>query len=104
MISNLREDEQHMHVQGHGWVANTASVTDSVYVAPFGLVYGKAELSGRVRVEDSAQVSGTATLSGNVRVCHNAWLDKGTYTTGVFARNERVHTKAERLRPTEDGL
>ena len=104
MISNLREDEQHRHMTGHGWVSNTATVADSVFVGPFALVYGKAELSGRVRVEDSAQVSGTATLSGDVRVCRNAWIDKGTYKTGVFARNERVHTKAERLRPTEDGL
>jgi acyl-[acyl carrier protein]--UDP-N-acetylglucosamine O-acyltransferase len=104
VIANLRDDEQHQHKRGLGWVANTARVDDSVYVGPFAIVYGKANLSGRVRVEDFAQVSGTTVLSGDVIVCRNAWLDKGTHKTGVFARNERIVSKAERLRPAEDGL
>jgi acyl-[acyl carrier protein]--UDP-N-acetylglucosamine O-acyltransferase len=104
MIANLKDDEQHKHKNGGGWVANTARIDETVYVGPHALVYGKSELSGRVRVEDFAQVSGTAVLSGDVIVRRYAWLDKGTHKTGVFARNERVVTKAERLRPAEDGL
>ena len=104
MISNLHERDQHKHANGHGWIADTASVAESVYVGPCAIVYGKAELSDRVRVEDYAQVSGTACLSGDVRVCRVAWLDKGTYKTGVFARNEREHKESKRLRPAEDGL
>ena len=87
MISNLPEDQQHKHPLGGGYVANTAHVEESVYVGPHALVYGKAELSERVRVEDYAQVSGSAKLSGDVRVARNAWVDKGTYHTGLFARN-----------------
>lgn len=98
MIVNLPDDQQHQHRNGGGWVANSARVDDSVYVGPHCSVYGHAELSERVRVEDYAQVSGSAKLSGDVRVCRNVWLDKGTYRTGVFARNERVQTKQERIR------
>ena len=101
MIAHLRDDEQHKHVRGGGYVANTAHVEDSVYVGQFACVYGKAELTEKVRVEDFAQVSGTAVLSGNVRVCRNAWLDKGTHRTGTFSHNERVQAKQERLRPAE---
>ena len=104
MITNLHERDQHQHKNGHGWVANTASVADSVYVGPHAIVYGKAELSGRVRIEDYAQVSGSAVLSGDTRVCKIAWLDKGTFHTGVFSTNIREHKESKRLKPTEDGL
>jgi UDP-3-O-[3-hydroxymyristoyl] glucosamine N-acyltransferase len=98
MISNLREDEQHKHRNGGGWVANTARVEDSVFISPHALVYGKAEILDRVRVIDSAQVSGSAKLSGDVVVSGNAWVDHGTHTTGLIWKNERVQTKAERIR------
>jgi carbonic anhydrase/acetyltransferase-like protein (isoleucine patch superfamily) len=98
MISNLREDEQHQHKQGGGFVANTARVEDSVFVGPHALVYGKAELTGRVCVVDSAQVSGSAKLSGDVIVSGNCWVDHGTFSTGRLYKNERVQTKAERIR------
>lgn len=104
MISNLRDDEQYRHKNGGGWVANTASVDDSVYVGPQALVYGHAEVTGRVRILDFAQVSGHAKLSGDCVVSANAWVDKGSFKTGHFRRNERIVTKAERLRPCEDGL
>jgi UDP-3-O-[3-hydroxymyristoyl] glucosamine N-acyltransferase len=98
MITNLPDDEQHKHKNGGGWVANTARVDDTVYVGPHALVYGKAECSGRVNIVDSAQVSGTAKLSGDVIVSGNAWVDHGTHKTGRIYLNERVQTKAERIR------
>lgn len=104
MIANLRDEEQHKHKNGGGWVANTASVSDSVFVGPWACVYGKAILSERVRVEDTAQVSGTAVLSGDVRINRNAWIDKGTHSHGTFSTNEKVRTKQERLQPTPEGL
>lgn len=104
MITQLTTEEQHKHRNGGGWVAETASVADSVYVGPHALVYGKAVLTERVRVEDFAQVSGTAILSGDVRVGRIAWVDKGTYSTGVLVRNEREKKESRRLKPAEDGL
>lgn len=104
MITNLKAEEQHKHKNGGGWVANSARVDDSVYVGPFALVYGKAELSERVRVEDYAQVSGTAVLSGDVVIGRVAWLDKGTYSKGVFVHNVREQKESKRLKPAEDGL
>jgi carbonic anhydrase/acetyltransferase-like protein (isoleucine patch superfamily) len=99
MISNLREDEQHQHKLGGGWVANTARVDDTVHVGPHALVYGHAELSERVCVVDSAQVSGHAVLSGDVIVSGNAWVAGTTKaSTGRIWKNERQVTKAERIR------
>ena len=99
MISNLREDKQHKHSNGGGWVADTARVEDSVHVGPHALVYGHAELSGRVVIVDSAQVSGKVQLSGDVIVRANCWLD-GNFkaNTGVFYKNERTIERQERIR------
>jgi|HubBroStandDraft_1064217.scaffolds.fasta_scaffold1560218_2 acyl-[acyl carrier protein]--UDP-N-acetylglucosamine O-acyltransferase len=99
MIVNLKDDEQHQHKNGHGWVANTAKVDDSVYVGPFAVVYGHAELTGKVRVLDLAQVSGHAKLSGDVVVAGNAWVDGTTKaSTGIFNKNERREEKQTRIR------
>ena len=99
MIANLRNDEQHQHPNGKGWVANTARVDDSVFVGPHALVYGHAELTDRVCVLDLAQVSGHAKLSGDVIVSGNAWVDGNTKAcTGRIYKNERVQTKQERIR------
>ena len=102
MITNLRDDEQHKHTRGGGYVANTAHVADSVFVGEHAVVYGHANLTGKVRVMDSAQVSGHANLSGDVLVCGNRWIDGNFHaSTGVFRVNERKETKQERLRPAE---
>lgn len=99
MITNLREDEQHKHANGGGWVANTAKVAPSVFVGEHALVYGHAEITGKVRVTGLAQVSGHAKLSGDVFVYGNAWIDGNTKaSTGVFHKNARVEQKTERIR------
>src|SRR5208337_1207378 len=105
MITTLKDDEQHQHKHGGGWVANTARVEPSVYVGPYCVIYGSAELSERVRVEGTAQVSGHAKLSGDVLVCGNKWID-GNFRAdrGVYRVNEKHESKARRLRPAEDGL
>ena len=105
MISTLRDDEQHQHKNGAGWVANTASVAPSAYVGPYAIVYGQAELTERVRVEGTAQISGHAKLSGSVLVCGNKWID-GNFraSTGVYRVNEKRENESKRLRPAEDGL
>ena len=99
MITNLREDEQHKHANGGGYVANTAKVDPSVFVGQHALVYGQAEITGKVRVTGLAQVSGHVKLSGDVVVAGNCWLD-GTFkaSTGVFNKNERIAEKQTRVR------
>jgi len=69
------------------------------------IVYGRARLSDNVRVEGTAQVSGNAELTGDALVCGNRWID-GNFkaSTGVYRENPKVQTKAQRLRPAEDGL
>jgi UDP-3-O-[3-hydroxymyristoyl] glucosamine N-acyltransferase len=99
VITNLRDDAQHQHKLGGGWVANTAEVEPTVYVGPHAKVYGQAQLTGNVRLYDFAQVSGHAKLSGDVVVAGNAWVDGTTKaSTGRFDKNERVEQKAQRIR------
>ena len=99
MIANLKDDEQHQHPYGLGWVANTAKVDPSVYVGPHALVYGKAVLTDEVCVVDSAQVSGNAHLSGDVIVSGNCWVSGTTKaSTGRIWKNARVVEKQERIR------
>jgi UDP-3-O-[3-hydroxymyristoyl] glucosamine N-acyltransferase len=99
MIANLKDDEQHQHPYGLGWVANTAKVDPSVYVGPHALVYGQAELTDKVCVVDSAQVSGHVKLSGDVIVSGNAWVSGTTKaSTGRLWKNERVSEKQTRIK------
>lgn len=102
MITTLKDDEQHQHPNGLGWVANTAKVDKSVYVGPHAIVYGQAELTDKVRVEGTSQVSGHAKLSGNAVIAGNAWID-GNFkaNTGLHNKNERVQAKQERLRGSD---
>lgn len=99
MIATLKDEEQHKHTNGGGWVANTAKVDKSVFVGPWAVVYGNAVLTDKVRVEGTAQVSGNAKLSGNVVVSGNAWID-GNFKadSGHFNKNERVKEKQTRIR------
>jgi len=48
----------HKHKNGGGWVADTASVDESVWV------YGSAQVYGSAWVRDNAQVSGDARVYG----------------------------------------
>ncbi len=52
----------HQHVNGGGWVANTADVADTAYVGPNARVSGYAQVSGYAHVSGNAQVSGYAQV------------------------------------------
>jgi hypothetical protein len=67
----------HLHTNGGGWVQNSATVAESVYVGPHAIVLGNATITGNVRLEDTSLVSG-ATLSGNVLVQDNAFVREST--------------------------
>ncbi len=60
------------HVNGGGFVANTAKVADSVYVGPDAMVLGKAVIKGDVRIEDHAVIMGSAFIKDNAVVDGNA--------------------------------
>ena len=96
MICSLRDDAQHQHPNGKGWVSNDSSVADSVYVGPYALVYGKSVLTDNVRVEGYGQVK-HSKLSGDVIVRRVAWVDGVTAHTGIFEYNERTKAKTERI-------
>ncbi|MBQ8928011.1 MAG: N-acetylglucosamine-1-phosphate uridyltransferase [Oscillospiraceae bacterium] len=67
----------HIHANGGGWVADGASVADSVYVGPDAMVLGNATLTGNVRVEDHAVVANSVTASDNVVISGHAVVDGG---------------------------
>ena len=67
----------HVHKNGGGWVADSASVADSVFVGPDAMVLGSAKLSGNVRVEDHAVVANSVTAKDNVIISGHAVVDGG---------------------------
>jgi carbonic anhydrase/acetyltransferase-like protein (isoleucine patch superfamily) len=64
----------HRHVNGEGWVADTAKVADTVFVAKTAQVYHHAVIVGKVQVRHKAQVCGTAELMDSVTVNQNAFV------------------------------
>jgi carbonic anhydrase/acetyltransferase-like protein (isoleucine patch superfamily) len=67
----------HRHINGGGWVADTAKVADSVLVAKGAQVYHNAVITNRVEIKNRAHVCGNAQLSGAVKVL-NYSLVSGT--------------------------
>ena len=53
------------HINGGGWVADTAKVSRTVYVGPKAKVYGNAQISGNVVIFDNVEVYGNAKFSGD---------------------------------------
>jgi carbonic anhydrase/acetyltransferase-like protein (isoleucine patch superfamily) len=64
----------HRHVNGEGWVADTAKVADTVFVAKTAQVYHHAVIVGKVQVRHRGQVCGTAELMDNVTVNQTAFV------------------------------
>lgn len=62
----------HRHVNGNGWVADTAKVADAAFVSKWSQVYHNAIVEGRVSVTDRAHVCGNAVVRDTVRVRQNA--------------------------------
>lgn len=62
----------HRHVNGNGWVADTAKVADAVEVAKFAQVYHNAAVTGRALIRNHAHVCGNAQISGTVHVSNCA--------------------------------
>lgn len=62
------------HINGKGWVANTAVVEDSVYVGPRCEIFNYACVTGSVRLEGNSKISGRAVVSGNVLLKNQAHI------------------------------
>jgi ribosomal protein S27AE len=68
----------HRHVNGGGWVANTATVSRTAFVGPEAAVFESSKVLGKASVIDRAQVRGRSEISGNARVSGNAVIDGDT--------------------------
>ncbi len=67
----------HIHPYGGGWIENSATVANSVFVGPHAIVLGNANISGDVQITETALVR-DATISGNVIIEDNAFVLGGT--------------------------
>ena len=68
-----------IHANGGGWVANGATVANTVYVGPKAIVRGNSNISGNVRIDGTAWVE-NATVRDNVIIDGNANVWNGTYS------------------------
>ena len=67
----------HVHANGGGWVADTARVSDSVYVGPDAMVLGSANVSGNVRITDHAVVAGNTVIKDSAVIADHAVVHGG---------------------------
>lgn len=72
----------HRHVNGGGWVADTAKVADSVFVNRGACVYHHAVVNGNVSLSDKSQICGAADVIGDIRLKHHAIIGGRAKCTG----------------------
>lgn len=87
------------HLNGGGWVANTATVAGEAYVGPNALVTGSSSISGDTRVEDYAWVhdatlSQKATISGKARVIGGSYSGSAQVTDYAVLNYANVNGSA----------
>lgn len=58
----------HRHINGGGFVADSAKVDYSVYVGPNAAVIGNATVTGNVVIDDYAMIAENAKISGNAYI------------------------------------
>ena len=87
----------HQHPNGGGWVADSATVEDTVFVGRNALIYGDA------RLYDTAQVGGNARVFGNARISDHAAVygdaqvygDAEVYGRAQVCGNAKIHGVAK---------
>jgi len=77
------------HSNGKGWVADSATVEDSVYVGPLAIVRGSSRITGNVRIEGTAWVE-DAQIGDQVVVGGNAHLFGGRYSGNAVMTGNAV--------------
>ncbi len=76
----LKQNPGSYHPNGGGWVAATATVSPSVFVASHAIVLGNSQISGtNTRIEGTAVIR-NATIRNNVHIKDNAIVNGGTYS------------------------
>lgn len=85
------------HDFGKGWVANTARVDDSVYVAPKAAVYQFAQVRGQCRVENRARVFGSAKINDRVVLRNNALVFGNAEIIGTIFLHDNVSISGNAL-------
>lgn len=60
----------HRHVNGGGWVEDSAKVADSAFVGKFAQVSHNAMVENHAAIKDRARVNGNAYIRDNARVLH----------------------------------
>lgn len=105
LIRSTVRDRAKKHPNGGGWVANTAYVSESVYlsatseVSGFACVTGDVVVQGRCCIGHRARVSGNITLKGNVVVKDNAQItQRATITGAVVVKNNAAIAGISSLR------
>ncbi len=73
----------HQHLNGGGWVADTAYVSDSVLIGPNALVYDMASVTDIAMIYDTAKVFGKARINNCVRVYGSAIVFGNTILSGA---------------------
>ena len=72
----------HRHPNGGGWVADTATVSDLVYVHRTGTVFGYATVGGRSKVGPKGVICGHAAVGGEAKVLTGTVTDLCTLGGG----------------------
>jgi carbonic anhydrase/acetyltransferase-like protein (isoleucine patch superfamily) len=70
------------HLNGGGFVAESADVASSVFIGPNAMVLDSARVAGNARIEGHAVVSGKANVSGNAVISDYARVDGDAAVSG----------------------
>lgn len=114
--------KRHINPDGSigGWVANTASVSETVILGPHATVFNSAKVSGNVKifeqaqifgnasVKDNAWITGTAKVFDNAIISGDAWIGGAAQighdqqiTTGAYDENGPVEVQRLRTEPAQ---
>lgn len=92
----------HQHVNGGGWVADTASADATVYIGPLAMVHGfasirdyayidgQADIAGYAIVKDQACVRGNAVIRGSCEISEKAEIAGDVFLSGDVKINGRT--------------
>lgn len=72
----------HHHVNGGGWVAETAEVAPTAFVGPDAAVFGSARVLDNSIVDNLAWVLGNATVAGTASIIEDAEVSGNARITG----------------------
>lgn len=86
----------HRHLNGGGWVADTAFVEETVYVGQYAKIHGYAKITDDVYIDEHADVAGYCTVKnqacirgravirGSCQILENAEISGNVFLAGQF--------------------